>query len=246
MLDSPDNLSNVLKNREDSSVLEVCEGVRRRMLTLELRSVEPIDKTQVSEYFGVSRSPAREATNQLSAERLVVTLPNREAIVAPVDLTALPEFMIALDVQQRLTTSLAARNRSIADLDRLEMQSAECNVAVKGQMQTGSCKQSMSSNSRSQRLGAITTTRGNTKRFFWKRGEISTYISSIFSQYRAESSMKTNILTSLMRYAPAISKRQTWVAHLHILQIEDRILRTLRHMPDPKFQNKAPSEKAHD
>lgn len=245
MQDSPDNLSNVLKNREDSPVFEICEGLRRRMLTLELRSAEPIDETQVSEYFGVSRSPVREAINLLSAERLVVSLPNREAIVAPVDLIGLPQFMVALDVQQRLATSLAARNRSSADLDRFEMQSAECNEAVKGQMRTGSCKQSMSSNSRSQRPGAITATRGHTKRFFWKRGEISTYILSIFSQRRAESSLMTNILTSLMRYAPAMSKRQTWVAHLHTQQIEGRILRAFRHMPDPKFQNSAPSEKAH-
>lgn len=131
MQESDTKASTFVKYRKGSSVAEVCEGLRWRILTLELRPGEPIDETQLSELFGVSRSPVRKAIYWLLAERLVVPLPNRGAILAPVDLMGFPQFMEALDVQQRHTSRLASRHRSSADWVRLEICAAEYNEAVR-------------------------------------------------------------------------------------------------------------------
>lgn len=78
----------------------------------------------------MSRSPIREVLHRLSSARLAETLPNRSTIVAPVDLTKFPDFIEALDVQQRLATRLAAANRSDDDIPRLRKLADAFNVHI--------------------------------------------------------------------------------------------------------------------
>jgi DNA-binding GntR family transcriptional regulator len=75
-----------------------------------------LDETTLSERFGFSRSPIREALIKLSGEGLAIVLPNRTTIVAPMDFAAMPKFLDALDLLQRVTTRLAAISRDEADL----------------------------------------------------------------------------------------------------------------------------------
>lgn len=107
------------KYRKGAAVSEVADELRRQILTLELRPGAALDETKLSKAFSVSRSPIREALNRLNAERLAVTLPNRGTVVAPIDLQQFPNFIAALDVQQRFATRLAARHRSSADVINL-------------------------------------------------------------------------------------------------------------------------------
>jgi DNA-binding GntR family transcriptional regulator len=53
---------------------------------------------------------------RLSSEGLVVILPNRSTIVAPIDFQGMPHFLDALDLPQRALTRLAAVRRPDADL----------------------------------------------------------------------------------------------------------------------------------
>ena len=117
--------------RKGSAALEICAELRKRILTLELRPGASLDETQLSAEFEVSRSPIRDALNRLSAERLVVALPNKGAIVAPIDLMGFPHFMEAMDLQQRYASRLAARNRTSADLERLKRLADDYNQAVR-------------------------------------------------------------------------------------------------------------------
>lgn len=107
------------KYQRGSAATEICDVLRREILTLELEPGAPLDETSLSKRFDVSRSPIREVLNRLLAERLVTTLPNRATIVAPVDMMNFSNFIEALDLQQRYATRLAARNRTAADLLKL-------------------------------------------------------------------------------------------------------------------------------
>ncbi len=73
----------------------------------------------LSERFGLSRSPIREALARLSSEGLVVILPSRSTIVTPIDFEGMPHFLDALDLLQRAVTRLAAVRRSETDLAKI-------------------------------------------------------------------------------------------------------------------------------
>lgn len=118
------------KFQRGQATSEICEVIRREILTLEMEPGAPLDETVLSNRFDVSRSPIREVLNRLAAEGLVQTVPNRGAIVAPIDLRNFSSFIEALDLQQRYATRLAARNRTLADLARLKELAAVYSAAV--------------------------------------------------------------------------------------------------------------------
>ena len=72
----------------------------------------------------MSRSPVREALIRLSMEGLVVTLPNKSTLVAPLNIEEYPAYIDALDLIERVTTRLAARLRTTSDLKIINAQQA--------------------------------------------------------------------------------------------------------------------------
>ena len=98
----------------------VYETLRREILTLELEPVSPLDETSLSERFGLSRTPVREALVRLTSEGLVTSLPNRGAIVAPLDLSHTSAYFEALTLLQRVTTRLAARHHTPQGLTAIQ------------------------------------------------------------------------------------------------------------------------------
>lgn len=111
----------------------VYDTLRAEILTLQLAPAQPLDETTLAARFGLSRSPVREALIRLSGEELVVTLPNRSTIVAPVELALFPKYVEALDVTQRMHARLAAQLRSEADLQEI----AEKQRAFEAALKTG-------------------------------------------------------------------------------------------------------------
>ncbi|MFK0206979.1 GntR family transcriptional regulator [Agrobacterium sp. NPDC090283] len=95
----------------------VYSQLRQDILRVDLAPGSALDEVGLSERFGLSRSPIREALVRLSSEGLVDILPNRSTIVTPLNLDKLPEFLDALDLYQRVTTRSAAMFRTQADLD---------------------------------------------------------------------------------------------------------------------------------
>jgi DNA-binding GntR family transcriptional regulator len=94
----------------------VYDALRREILSLKLEPGALLDETSLSQRFGFSRSPIREALIRLAGDGFVVTLQNRTTIVAPVDIARFPKYVDALDIAQRVNTRLAAELRSEADL----------------------------------------------------------------------------------------------------------------------------------
>lgn len=106
------------------------ETLRDEILTLALAPGQLLDETTLAERFGMSRSPVREALIRLAGEALVVMLPNRSTIVAPLDITAFPKYAEALDIAQRVNTRLAAELRSEADLEAIAAAQGRFEAAV--------------------------------------------------------------------------------------------------------------------
>lgn len=94
----------------------VYDTLRTEILALTLAPGQLLDETTLAERFDLSRSPIREALIRLSVEDLVVTLPNRSTIVAPIEIENFPKYVDALDIAQRMNCRLAAELRTDADL----------------------------------------------------------------------------------------------------------------------------------
>ncbi|WP_420407488.1 GntR family transcriptional regulator [Hoeflea sp.] len=116
------------KRKRGQGVGAVYEALRHEILDLTLAPGSPIDEVKLAERFGISRTPIREAIVKLAGDRLVVTLPNRFTIVAPIDFPNLPQFFDALSLMYRVTTRLAAANRTDAELEAIR----ELQVAYTG------------------------------------------------------------------------------------------------------------------
>jgi DNA-binding GntR family transcriptional regulator len=82
--------------------------LRREILSMALRPDSHLDEVKLSERFGMSRTPIREALLRLSADGLVTTLPNRNTVVAGIDYATLPHYFEALTLMYRVTTRGAA------------------------------------------------------------------------------------------------------------------------------------------
>ncbi|MEQ8308295.1 MAG: GntR family transcriptional regulator [Hoeflea sp.] len=107
------------KRKRGQGVGAVYEALRNEILDLTLAPGSPIDEVKLAERFGISRTPIREAMLKLAGDGLVVTLPNRFTIVAPIDFPNLPQFFDALSLMYRVTTRLAAANRTDAELEAI-------------------------------------------------------------------------------------------------------------------------------
>ena len=86
------------KRKRGQGVGAVFETLKHEILNLTLEPGSPIDEVK------------------LAREGLVVTLPNRFTIVAPIDFANLPQFFDALSLMYRVTTRLAAVNRTEEEL----------------------------------------------------------------------------------------------------------------------------------
>ena len=105
-------------------------ALREEILCLRLAPASPLDEVGLSARFGLSRSPVREALIRLAGEGLVVVLPNRSTIVAPMELESLPDYLDALDMLQRLTHRLAALRRGPDDIKAIKAAQAAFDKAV--------------------------------------------------------------------------------------------------------------------
>lgn len=116
------------KRKRGRGVATVYETLKQEILELKLVPGSPIDESELSHQFGMSRTPIREALIKLANDGLVVTLPNRSTVVAPLDFLDLPNFYDALTLMYRVTTRLAARYRTddeIAEIRKLEEKYAQ-------------------------------------------------------------------------------------------------------------------------
>jgi DNA-binding GntR family transcriptional regulator len=104
------------------------EHLRHLVQTGELAPGEPIVEKDLSEQFGVSRTPLREALKVLSSEGLVELRPHRTPIVAPVDPREIAAIFEVLEGLESVAGRRACENMTDADLAELEAMHAVMNA----------------------------------------------------------------------------------------------------------------------
>lgn len=119
--------------KRGSGVKHVYDVLRDEILDLTLAPGAPIDEVQLAERLSMSRTPVREALVRLASEGLVITLPNRSTVVAPIDFLNLHHFFDAITLMYRVTTRLAAAHHTAEDLARIRAEQAAFRAAVEAQ-----------------------------------------------------------------------------------------------------------------
>lgn len=104
------------KPRRGDSSQAVYDYLQDMILSLQIKPGEKIEEARLAEICGVSRTPVREALFRLSAEGLVVLLPNRVTQVAPLDISTVHDYLESIDLVQRAVNRWASQRRDESDL----------------------------------------------------------------------------------------------------------------------------------
>ncbi|MDS9469194.1 GntR family transcriptional regulator [Paracoccus sp. MBLB3053] len=121
------------ERKRGEGVKYVYEILRDDILDLVLPPGSPIDEIQLAERLSMSRTPIREALVRLAGEGLVTTLPNRSTVVSNIDFLNLHNFFDAITLMYRITTRLAAENRTEDDLQNIRAHQSRFANAVAAQ-----------------------------------------------------------------------------------------------------------------
>lgn len=120
-----------VKRTKGSSSKNVYDTLRTEILELKLSPGQMLDEMTLAERFELSRSPIREALIRLAADDMVVILPNRSTIVAPIGIATFPKYVDALSIAQRINTRLAAELRTDRDLEIIASRQHDFEAAVR-------------------------------------------------------------------------------------------------------------------
>lgn len=93
--------------------------LRKMILSGELAPGEPLREVALSEQFGTSRTPVREALRTLAAEGLVTLLPNRTVQVSHLDEQAASEVFTVLGALESLAARLACERMTPEQMEIL-------------------------------------------------------------------------------------------------------------------------------
>lgn len=102
-----------------SGARTVYASLRRDIIDLTLAPGSPLDETELSARFAMSRTPVREALVRLASEGLITALPNRNTIVSVIDFAGLPVYFDALTLMYRTSGRTAALHHTEDDLVRI-------------------------------------------------------------------------------------------------------------------------------
>jgi DNA-binding GntR family transcriptional regulator len=99
---------------------EVAERIRALILSGELEPKSRVNELELSERFGISRTPLREAIKILATEGLLELLPNRGARVASVNEGEIDEMLEVVAGLEANAGMLAAERASAHEIEHIE------------------------------------------------------------------------------------------------------------------------------
>jgi DNA-binding GntR family transcriptional regulator len=99
--------------------------IRRKIITLELPPLSPIDEQALMEDLGLGRTPIREALHRLAADDLVFFAPRRGMFVADISITDLQKIFELRMVLEGFCARLAAQWATEDQLAQMDALTAE-------------------------------------------------------------------------------------------------------------------------
>lgn len=106
------------------------ETLKSRILSLALPPGQPLEETQLSNDFDISRTPLREVLQRLAGLGYVVLERHRGAVVAPMDLEVMRSFFQTAPMIYATMARLAAENATDEGVARLRAIQADFRAAV--------------------------------------------------------------------------------------------------------------------
>ena len=106
------------------------DSLEQRIVEGELGNGKRLDETELSSFYGVSRTPVREALQRLAESGLADHLPRRGTFVRSPSLSQLVEMFEVMAELECMAIRLAARRATANDIDALEKDNETCRAAV--------------------------------------------------------------------------------------------------------------------
>lgn len=113
--------------------VEISERLRQMILEGQLQPGEKINEKLLTQQFGVSRTPLREALKVLAAEGLLELIPNRGAVITRQSMAELSEVFRVLASLEALAGELAAENAEQAEIDEIHALTMELRTSYREQ-----------------------------------------------------------------------------------------------------------------
>ncbi|MCP3055510.1 GntR family transcriptional regulator [Aurantimonas marianensis] len=110
---------------------EIRDALEQEIVTGTLSAGDRLDESALASRFGVSRTPVREAINQLASAALIEQIPNRGAFVRQVGLAELVEMFEVMAELEGMAGRLAARRADGKALESLNLAHAACAAAAR-------------------------------------------------------------------------------------------------------------------
>jgi len=108
----------------------VAEELENLIVTGELADGERLDEARLSERFGVSRTPVREALQKLAAAGFATQSPNRGTFVHQPGIVELLEMFEVMAELEAACARFACRRLGASDLEALRSANATCRVSL--------------------------------------------------------------------------------------------------------------------
>jgi len=109
------------------------ERLRNAILKGHFKPGERLVESQIAEEMGISRTPIREAIRRLETEKLVVNLPRKGVVVAPLDMSQVKEIFAIRAALEGLAVKLAMENFNHEIIKEMEDILKEMQKGIKSQ-----------------------------------------------------------------------------------------------------------------
>ena len=109
---------------------KIRDSLEQRIVEGELGNGKRLDETELSSFYGVSRTPVREALQRLAESGLAEHLPRRGTFVRSPSLSQLVEMFEVMAELECMAIRLAARRATTNDIDALKKDNETCRAAV--------------------------------------------------------------------------------------------------------------------
>ena len=109
---------------------KIRDSLEQRIVEGDLGNGKRLDEAELSSFYGVSRTPVREALQRLAESGLAEHLPRRGTFVRSPSLSQLVEMFEVMAELECMAIRLAARRATSNDIDALEKDNETCRAAV--------------------------------------------------------------------------------------------------------------------